>query len=318
MSARAADHPIFNECDPMKANIPSAVEISLATPQLSLAQRLQHFALERATTPYGEIEFRQSSLFQGRVTHVLLHGIGSSSASWLMQLEAASVNGGTRVLAWEAPGYGSSSPMAPAQPDAGDYACRLWALLDTLGITQAVTLVGHSLGALMATRAVMQRPEQVRRLVLLSPALGYARASSEERGQILNEILTNLNTLGAQGMANKRGPAMLSPQAEPDHLAYVTSIMARVHPAGYTQAAHLLAGGDLLADLAQVIRLKCPVSVGSGRADTITPMNECQKVAQEAGVAWADFGDSGHACAVDAAIRVNELLGLVFHTESLA
>ncbi|MES2511759.1 MAG: alpha/beta hydrolase [Pseudomonadota bacterium] len=285
------------------------------TAQPSLAQRLQRFAPARVTTPEGEVEFRQSGLGTRGLTHVLLHGIGSGSGSWLMQLEAAALTEGARVLAWEAPGYGHSSAVLPAVPDAGDYASRLWALLDTLGITEPVTLVGHSLGALMATRAVVQRPEQVKRLVLLSPAQGYARASAEERARKLGDRLNNLSTLGVQGMADKRGAAMLSPNADADRVAYVKSIMAQVHPAGYTQASHLLVGGDLLTDLAQVT---CPVSVASGRADTITPMAGCQKVAEAAGVAWTDLGDAGHACAVDAAAGVNDLLGLIQQQEKVS
>ncbi len=282
--------------------------MSTASSQLSLAQRLQRFAAERVTTPLGEVEFRRAGLGVQDVTHVLLHGIGSGSGSWLMQLEAAAVTPGACVIAWEAPGYGNSSPVLPAVPDAGDYASRLWAWLDTLGIKGPVTLVGHSLGALMATRAAVQRPGQVKRLVLLSPAQGYARATEEERAKKLGDRLGNLNTLGVQGMAQKRGAAMLSPNADAERVAYVQSIMAQVHPAGYTQASHLLVGGDLLTDLAQTT---CPVAVASGRADTITPMAGCQKVAEAAGVAWVDLGDAGHACAVDAAAGVNELLGLV-------
>ncbi|MES2414125.1 MAG: alpha/beta fold hydrolase [Pseudomonadota bacterium] len=278
----------------------------------SLAQRLQRFAPARVTTPGGEAEFRKSGPDAQGVTHVLLHGIGSGSGSWLMQLEAASGTEGARVLAWEAPGYGQSSPVSAAQPDAGDYASRLWALLDKLGITQSVTLVGHSLGALMAARAALQRPGQVERLVLLAPAQGYARASEEDRAKKLNDRLANLNTLGVAGMAQKRGAAMLSPNADAAHVAYVQSIMASVHPAGYTQASHLLAGGDLLADIAQ---LDCPISVASGRADTITPMAGCQVVAAAANTPWIDLGDAGHACALDAAAGVNELLGLLNQSE---
>lgn len=288
--------------------------MSTATSPLTLAQRLQRFAPTRVTTPLGDIEFRQAGLDSQGVTHVLMHGIGSGSGSWLMQLEAAAVTDGARVLAWEAPGYGNSSPVLPAVPDAGDFANRLWAWLDALGITDPVTLVGHSLGALMATRAALQRPEQVKRLVLLSPAQGYARASEEERSKKLGDRLNNLNTLGVQGMALKRGAAMLSPSADAERVAYVQSIMAQVHPAGYTQASHLLVGGDLLTDIAHV---KCPIAVGSGRADTITPMAGCQKVAEAAGVAWVDLGDAGHACAVDAAAGVNELLGLINQNEKV-
>src|SRR5258708_7660691 len=63
---------------------------------------------------------------------VLLHGIGSGAASWLgvaMELGARA-----RVLAWDAPGYGSSTPLAMATPSAADYAQRLHEVLVALKI----------------------------------------------------------------------------------------------------------------------------------------------------------------------------------------
>lgn len=273
----------------------------------SLAARIQRFAPVQLSTPAGLVVYRQAGLVAQGVTHVLLHGIGSGSASWLMQLEAAALTVGAGVLAWEAPGYGCTSAVAPLQPDAGDYANRLWSWLDTLGIQQPITLVGHSLGALMATRAAVQRPERVRRLVLLAPAQGYARASEDDRAKRLSDRLANLQALGPLGMAQKRGAAMLSPQAAPELLAYVQSAMAQVQVAGYAQASQLLSGGDLLTDLANV---SCPIAVASGQADSITPVAGCQMVASTAGVPWTDLGDAGHACALDAPGPVNALLGL--------
>ena len=114
----------------------------------SLADRLQRFAPACVVTPDGTVDYRQAGPRTLAVTHVLLHGIGSGSASWLTQLEAAELSGNARVLAWEAPGYGRSSPVTPLQPSAGDYAVRLWAWLDNLSILNPVTLVGHSLGAI--------------------------------------------------------------------------------------------------------------------------------------------------------------------------
>ena len=78
---------------------------------------------------------------------VLLHGIGSNSGSWQNQL--AVLSGQFRVLAWDAPGYGESTPLDMPQPDAQDYADALDAFLDAMQIPECC-LVGHSLGTLMA------------------------------------------------------------------------------------------------------------------------------------------------------------------------
>src|SRR6478752_6409538 len=57
---------------------------------------------------------------------VCLHGIGSGTASLLASR--------ARLIAWDAPGYGESTPVAPAVPTAADYAARLHGLLDALEI----------------------------------------------------------------------------------------------------------------------------------------------------------------------------------------
>ena len=270
--------------------------------------RLLNFVLQRANTPLGTVQFRQAGASFAQTTHVLLHGIGSGSGSWLMQLEAA-VRQAHRVgvITWEAPGYGASTPVRSLTPLAANYAARLWDWLDTLGVKQPITLVGHSLGALMAASAAVAQPSRVARLVLLSPAQGYGEADASLRQQKLLDRLQTLQTLGPQGMASKRGVAMLSSHASAQQLAYVQHIMAQVNPSGYTQATQMLSQGHIVADLK---RCSAPVAIASGRADGITPMAGCQSLAAHVGVPWHDLGEVGHACPLEGAPQVNALLGL--------
>ncbi len=280
---------------------------------MPLQDTLARFPLEALHTPAGAVHFRRAHA-PGRgatpITHVLLHGIGSGSGSWLSQLLAASAEGSqAHVVAWDAPGYGQSAPLAPPAPVAADYAARVVAWFDGLGAALAprFTLVGHSLGALMAGSFAARDASRLERLVLLSPAGGYAKAAPEERAQKLQSRLDNLAKLGPAGVAKARAPAMLSPQASAEQIAYVASIMAAIDPAGYTQAARMLAGGDLVGDLQ---RVACPIVVASGSADTITPPAGCRAVAQAAGAPYQDLGPAGHSCALEAADAVNRLLGL--------
>ena len=262
--------------------------------------------VQRVDTPLGRLSFRQAGA--AVPTHVLLHGIGSASGSWQAQLDWAQDRSDVGLLAWDAPGYGSSSPVAPAQPQAEDYAQRLWAWLDGLGErrpTKPLVLVGHSLGALMAARAALLRPHQVQRLLLLSPARGYGDAPAAERERMVAGRLNNLQQLGPAGMAQARASAMLSPQATPAMVEQVRRTMAAIDPAGYTQAVHLLAQGRLLHDLSQ---LRIPVTVASGEVDSITPPQACDEVAAAAGVQRLSLGAVGHACAVEAAQAVIGLL----------
>lgn len=278
------------------------------TASLDLQSRLQSHALHKVETPLGTTQYRHAGAPLAQTTHVLLHGIGSGSSSWLMQLDAANHNAQhVGVLAWEAPGYGDSAPVKLHQPLAVDYGQRVWAWLDALKITHPITLVGHSLGALMAASAAALQPERVSRLVLLAPAQGYGLADTKLRTQKLNDRLDAIHTLGPKGMASKRGAAMLSPQGSAEQLTYVQSIMGQVHPAGYEQATYLLSQGDLATDLKHST---APLVIASGRADGITPMAGCQDLATRFSVPWQDLGEVGHACALEGANSVNTLLGL--------
>lgn len=290
---------------------------------MTLSEQLGAFALLHADTALGRAAYRRAGADAGSPADanayantstststntntstplVLLHGIGSGSASWLHQLQHLSQR--RSVLAWNAPGYTGSSHLTPEAPTAADYAHAMWAWLDALGV-ERVTLAGHSLGALMAGAAARIAPQRVERVILLAPAGGYGSAPAPVREAKLRERLDNLAALGPQGMADKRGAAMLSPQATADQVAFVKQTMAQVDPAGYTQATRMLAHGDLAADLAQVT---CPITVASGSADGVTPPEACRRIASAARTTLIDLGPVGHICALEAAAAVNALL----------
>ncbi len=305
--------------------------------QAPLPQRLQQFPTRHIATPLGRIAYRQSGA-AARTTHVLLHGIGSSSANWLAQLEAAALNPTFCLLAWDAPGYGASDALPMDAPAAADYAQRVWVWLDAVaaaavqGATRGsainatgasdaspIILVGHSLGCLMAASAAVQQLQRVGRLILLAPAQGYARAPASERDKKLQDRLDTLARLGPAGMAQARSAAMLSGSASVDQVAFVQHAMAQINPAGYAQAARMLAGGDLLSDLGQFAgqaaiqdgpSARPVVLVASGSADTITPPAGCKQAAAHIRVPYVSLGAVGHACAVEAADEVTRLIGL--------
>ncbi|MFM7342822.1 MAG: alpha/beta hydrolase [Betaproteobacteria bacterium] len=274
---------------------------------MTLSDRISLSApLCQVGTPLGRISYQQAG--SGERVCVLLHGIGSASGSWQAQLDAAHGRPDLRLLAWDAPGYGLSAPVADDHPDADAYAQRLWAWLDALQVRGPVVLVGHSLGAIMAARAAVQQSARVQRLLLLSPARGYGEAAQDERERVLTQRLGQLAQLGPQGLAQARAAAMLSDRARPEWVEQVRQQMASIHPAGYTQAVHLLLGAVVSRDLLSLRDCGLTVEVASGEADNITPPAACDKVAQSAGVPRLSLGPVGHACAIEAAAAV---IGLI-------
>jgi pimeloyl-ACP methyl ester carboxylesterase len=198
---------------------------------------------------------------------VLLHGIGSAARSFDAVLPLLAE--GRRTIAWNAPGYGGSTPLAAEAPDASAYAAVLSRLLDALRLDR-VHLLGHSLGAIMAARFAAEHPQRLASLTLASIALGHARLDAEKREAALAARLADLADLGPRGLAEKRGPRLLGPDASPQATRAVVDTMAAVDPAGYTQASRLLAGADTAADVAR-LPADLPLLVLYGDADPITP-----------------------------------------------
>jgi pimeloyl-ACP methyl ester carboxylesterase len=236
---------------------------------------------------------------------VCLHGIGSGSASWLDT--ALLLEGEARLIAWDAPGYGASTPLATEAPTAHDYAQRLHGLLDALDIRSYV-LVGHSLGALMAASAA--RPgsplaSRISKLLLISPAAGYGAAGrAEAQARVRAERLGALAELGIAGMAAKRSGRLLSEHASETARQWVRWNMARLHEAGYRHAVELLCGADLLADLPPAM----PVRVACGALDVVTTPEACAEVAKQCGVPLELLPHAGHASYVEQPAAVAALL----------
>ncbi|HXV90578.1 MAG TPA: alpha/beta hydrolase [Gemmatimonadales bacterium] len=100
---------------------------------------------------------------------VFVHGLGASMYTWRAVLRPV-LAAGHRVVAFDNRGFGFSE-----RPDSGygnaAYTRLLVALLDSLGIADAV-LVGHSMGGAISAQAAIDHPARVRGLVLIGPA-GY-------------------------------------------------------------------------------------------------------------------------------------------------
>ncbi|SEE43982.1 Pimeloyl-ACP methyl ester carboxylesterase [Streptomyces sp. 3213] len=109
---------------------------------------------------------------EGLPPALYVHGLGGSSQNWSLLM--ARLDGVVDSEALDLPGFGDSPP-----PDDGDYSVTGHAravirYLDAAG-RGPVHLVGNSLGGAVATRVAAVRPDLVRTLTLVSPALPELR-----------------------------------------------------------------------------------------------------------------------------------------------
>ncbi|MBS0520438.1 MAG: alpha/beta fold hydrolase [Proteobacteria bacterium] len=248
------------------------------------------------------VSYLEAGAANGRPPLVLLHGIGSAARSFRRQLAGLSAD--RRVIAWDAPGYGGSTPLVPAFPTAEDYAAALESFVDDLGLTR-FHLLGHSLGCLMAARFALRHPGRVVSLTLCAIAAGHGRLPGEERQRLLDQRVGDITALGPQEMARRRGPRLLAPGAAADAVAAVIETMGAVRPEGYAQAARMLSTGDIAADI-EALPPSLPVQVLYGEADIITPPARNREIAALRPTAPVTaIVDAGHALYLEQPAALN-------------
>ncbi len=272
--------------------------------QAPLALLDSRFPQRIVTLPSGaRVALRECGAPGDAPSVVLLHGISSGAASWLQPALLAAEQ--LHVIAWDAPGYGESTPLPGDTPLDADYATRLHELLLVLDVRRCV-LVGHSLGALMACAYARDLGAQgVARVVLISPAGGYgAAAQAAASARVRNERRDALQRLGVGGLAERIPQRLLSPAANPAARAWVRWNAANLQPAGYLQAVELLCQSDLGMSRG----LAMPVEVHCGDADVVTPPAACRGWAHLYAAPFDLIKGAGHASPVEQPEAVAHLI----------
>jgi len=278
----------------MSAILSTGSAMSCEALSASLVLLDRHFPEQCVALPDGQVSYRSAGRSDSDQVVVLLHGISSGAASWLNM--ALALANDARVIAWNAPGYGSSTALPMAMPRASDYAARLQQMLAALEISQCV-LVGHSLGALMAAAYLARGDGRATRTLLADPALGYGGAGQQERSvQVRQERLGALQRLGVAGLAAQR-TRLLSTQASDEQHAWVRWNMQRLDVAGYTQAVHLLCGDDIATHLRAAPRRG--LSVACGAEDIVTTPQASEGLARQFEIPFQLVDGAGHACYIE-------------------
>jgi pimeloyl-ACP methyl ester carboxylesterase len=233
---------------------------------------------------------------------VCLHGIGSGAASWLDT--AALLASQARFIAWDAPGYGESTPLAPPHPRPPTMQ-RVCTPCSTHSTSTPACWSATRSAPLRIAAAAGAPGSRIRRLVLVSPAIGYGAPSrAEARAKVRAERLAALDELGIAGMAAQRSGRLVSDKATELARQWVRWNMARLNDRGYRQAVELLCNADLLADLPPPMSVR----VACGALDVVTPPEACEAVSRQCGVPLELVDDAGHAGYVEQPQAVAALL----------
>jgi len=135
---------------------------------------------------------------------VLLHGL-TATRRYVVMGSRALERSGHRVIAYDARGHGRSSPA----PTPGAYAYEdlsddLTAVLDARGVGRAV-LVGASMGAHTAIRHVLDAPDRVAGLVLVTPSFDPREPADADQLARWDALSAGLRRGGVDGFVAAYG-----------------------------------------------------------------------------------------------------------------
>lgn len=143
-----------------------------AAPRAHAVRIAEGECLRSVELPGLTLNVRRRSGAPGRAPALYVHGFGGSSQNWsaLMPLLEDVLDGDAVDL----PGFGASPPPGDGDHSVTGHARAVIRLLDA-DTRGPVHLLGNSLGGAVATRVAAVRPDLVRTLTLVSPALPELR-----------------------------------------------------------------------------------------------------------------------------------------------
>lgn len=227
---------------------------------------------------------------------VLVHGLTGAASNFVELAPLLATR--FRVLVPELPGHGGSSPL-PAAPNLDAFAERVRGVAAAEGMLPAA-FVGHSLGALVALRLAMRRPQDVRALVLAGAAgirsatrwaefwltffgrLQLGSRIAPHRALLARRPRLRYLPFGYWGAAD---PEALSPRQVDGFLA---------GPERHTDtwsAMQVLVRDDPRLDLE---RVRCPVLVLWGTRDHQVPVDDAFEYARRLRAPLRTIADCGH------------------------
>jgi pimeloyl-ACP methyl ester carboxylesterase len=159
---------------------------------------------------------------------LMVHGLGGSSSNWTDLV--ATLAGAVEAEVLDLPGFGRSAPPADGRYTVGAHARAVIRHLEHSG-RGPVHLFGNSLGGAVSTRVAADRPDLVRTLTLVSPALPNLRPN---RGT--DPRLPLLLLPGLRQLARRQLLAQTPEQRARAVLALCFADVGRVHPQRLAEA----------------------------------------------------------------------------------
>jgi pimeloyl-ACP methyl ester carboxylesterase len=225
-----------------------------------------------------------------KATIVFVHGAGLDHSSFGLQSRYFGYHG-RNVLALDLPAHGRSE--GPPIPTVSGMADWLFKVLDTLEIPKA-SVVGHSMGSLVALECANRQPERVERAALMCTA--YPMKVSEtflEAARKNEQTAFDMETIWGHA-----AQVPLGGNPNPGMWMYGDMLARLRRLAPGVLYNDLKACNDYTSDFAGV---KCPVLLILGKRDVMTPPKAASLILQKIPTATSEvLNPSGHSVMAEA------------------
>jgi len=222
---------------------------------------------------------------------LFVHGFPLSGELWRPFVPA--LGKGFRLIIPDLRGHGRSE--ASTSVTMAGFADDLATLLDAIGESRPVVLVGMSMGGYICFEFYRRQPQRVRAVVLASTR---AQADSPEDARARRQAAGRARREGSVAVAEAMMPRLFSPHASQELRTRWLEIMAATNPEGIAAALEAMAARP--ESLSTLVSMSCPVLIIAGEDDTLTPPDDARRMYQAAPDARLEMlSGAGHMSPVE-------------------
>jgi pimeloyl-ACP methyl ester carboxylesterase len=226
-------------------------------------------------------------------TLVFIHGAGLDHSWFGLQSRYFGYHG-WNVFAVDLPGHGRSE--GPPVPTIEGMAQWIFTVLDCIKVKTA-SIVGHSMGSLVALEAAAQQPERAERIALIGTAypmkVGEAFLEAARKNE---QTAFDMSTIWGHA-----APAPLGGNPNPGMWMYGDTLARLARLAPGVLYNDLKACNSYACGLESAEKVRCPALLILGERDVMTPMKAAKALKEKLSNAKSVvLGPSGHSLMAEA------------------
>lgn len=236
-------------------------------------------------------------------TLIFIHGVGMCGEIWQPQVEHFSKN--YRVITYDFLGHGQSL-LKKDKLTLEDYISQLYNLVNEIGVSN-FSIIGHSMGALIAVAFALRYPEKVDTLIPINIVFKRTKKAQDDvimraKDVLKSQQIPNINQTLERWFQNKTSPYDLL------KINNVQGWLKNTSPKAYSEAYYLFATSDRVF-VNNLSNLQPPVLYLTGSEDPNSTSLMSEQMAQETpnGSSESIEGEA-HMMAYISAKKVNPII----------